>query len=133
MTEVCRNVEIEPTLQPLSGETFQRRTANTEDHTRQDIRAKGFWGSQKVSAFFDIQVFNPYVPSNSTGSQAANYRRHEREKRRAHERSIIEVKHGSFTPLVLSTTGGWGSSAQVTFKWLANLISVKHKNHTAKL
>ena len=29
--------------------------------------------------------------------------------------------------IVLSITRGWGPSAQVTFKWLANLISVKYK------
>ena len=127
LTEVCPNVEIEPTLQPLSGETFQRRTANVEANARQDIKAQGFWGSQRESAFFDVRVFNPYAPSNSTGSQAANYRRHEKEKRRAYERRILEVEHGSFTPLVFSTTGGWGPSAQVTFKRLASLISVKHK------
>ena len=127
MTVVCKNVEIEPTIQPLSGETFQNRTANKEDNARQDIRAQGFWGGQKESAFFDIRVFNPYAPSNSTKSQEANYRRHEKEKRREYKRRIIEVEHGSFTPLVLSTTGGWGPSAQVTFKRLANLISAKYK------
>ena len=127
MTEVCSNVETEPTLLPLSGETFQRRTANVEANARQDIRAQGFWGGQRESAFFDVRVFNPYAPSNSTGSQAANYRRHEKEKRRTYERRILEVEHGSFTPLVLSTTGGWGPSAQVTFKRLASLIAAKYK------
>ena len=114
-------------VSPLSGETFQNRSANVEDNARQDIRAQGFWGGQKESAFFDVRVFNSYAPSNSTVSQAANFRRHEKEKRRAYERRIIEIEHGSFTPLVLSSTGGWGPSAQVTFKRLANLISVKYK------
>lgn len=127
MTKVCYNVETEPTLLPLSGESFQRRTANVEANARQDIRAQGFWGGQRESAFFDVRVFNPYAPSNSTGSQAANYRRHEMEKRRTYERRILEVEHGSFTPLVLSTTGGWGPSAQITFKRLASLIAAKYK------
>ena len=40
VTEVCRNVEIEPTLQPLSGKSFQRRTANTEDNAQQTSELK---------------------------------------------------------------------------------------------
>ena len=44
-----------------------------------------------------------------------------------YERRIFEVEHGSFTPLVLFTTGRWNPSAQVTFKRLANLTSVKQE------
>ena len=54
------------------------------------------------------------------------YRRHEREKRRAYEQRVLEVEHGTFAPLVLSTSGGWGPSATVAFKRLAGLISEKY-------
>ena len=40
--------------------------------------------------------------------------------------SASSVEHGTFTPLVLSTSGGWGSSATVAFKRLAGLISEKY-------
>ena len=43
LTEVCHNVATEPTLQPLNGETFSYRTANTDAEARADIRARGFW------------------------------------------------------------------------------------------
>ena len=43
LTEVCHNVAIEPKLQPLDGETFQYRSANTDTEARLDIRARGFW------------------------------------------------------------------------------------------
>ena len=43
--EVCVNVVREPTLQPLSGETFQHRTTSRDPDARLDIRARGFWGS----------------------------------------------------------------------------------------
>ena len=36
-----------------------------------------------------------------------------------------EVEHGSFTPLVLSTSGGWGPSAIVAFRRLPGLIASK--------
>ena len=47
------------------------------------------------------------------------------EKRRKYERRVLHVEHGSFTPLVFSTSGGWGPSATVTFRRLASLISNK--------
>ena len=71
-------------------------------------------------------MFNSHAPSNCKTSTAACYRRHELEKRRAYERRIIEVEHGSFTPIVLSTSGGWGPLATVAFRRLAGLLSIKH-------
>ena len=115
-------------LQALAGETFNERTANTEDNARLDVKAQGFWGSNREIAFFDVRVFNPYASSNCSGTIAASYRRHEKEKRRAYERRVIEVEHASFTPIVLSTTGGWGPSASIVFKRLASMISEKHSS-----
>ena len=42
-TEVCPNVGVEPQLQPLSGETFQYRTVNTDECSHLDIQTKNFW------------------------------------------------------------------------------------------
>ena len=128
LTETCHNVEVEPHLQALAGETFNERTANTEDNARLDVKAQGFWGSNREITFFDVRVFNPYASSNCSGTIAASYRRHEKEKRRAYERRVIEVEHASFTPIVLSTTGGWGPSASIVFKRLASMISEKHSS-----
>ena len=36
LTEVCPNVSTEPALQPISGETFSHRSANTDDGARLD-------------------------------------------------------------------------------------------------
>lgn len=44
--EVCTQVCVEPTLQPLSGELLQPRSANTEDNASLDIKAEGFWSRQ---------------------------------------------------------------------------------------
>ncbi len=35
------DVELEPTLQPLTGERLSHRTANTEDGARLDVKARG--------------------------------------------------------------------------------------------
>ena len=53
------------------------------------------------------------------------YRSHENAKKRSYDQRIREVEHGSFTPLVLSCTGGMGRAAINTYKRLATLISTK--------
>ena len=45
------DVEVEPKLQPLTGESFWHRTANTDPDARADIRVRGFW-TQGSNAFF---------------------------------------------------------------------------------
>ena len=85
-----------------------------------------FWDNSRRSTFIDVRVFNAHAPSNSTFSTDACYRRHERKKRRNYEQRVIEVEHGTFTPLVHSSSGGWGLSATVAFKRLASLISQKY-------
>ena len=52
-------------------------------------------------------------------------RKHENQKKRAYEQRVREVERGSFTPLVLSLTGGLGNAASVCYKRLASLISAK--------
>jgi len=42
--EVCPNVAIEPTLQPVTNEQFFHHSANTECGARLDVRAQSFWG-----------------------------------------------------------------------------------------
>ena len=42
LSQVTKNVKIEPVLQSLTGEIFEQRTANTNDDAPLDIRAKRF-------------------------------------------------------------------------------------------
>ena len=125
MTEVCHNVCTEPHLQPLSGESLAYSTANTDDEARLDISAQGFWGNRHQRAFFDVRVFNPNARSYRELQLPSVYRRQEREKQRKYEQRIREVEHGSFTPLVFSTSGGMAKSATVAYKRLASMLSIK--------
>ena len=72
----CPNVGIEPTLQPLSGESFPLRSTNVEEQARLDIKAQNFWDNSKRSAYLDVRVFNAHAPTNSNASTKACYRRH---------------------------------------------------------
>ena len=125
LSEVCHDVSIEPSLQPFTGETLASSSAITEDSARLDVAASGFWGGQYERAFFDVRVFNPYAPSNRQ-PLATCYRKHENIKKRAYEQRVREIEHSSFTPLVLSLTGGLGKAATVCYKRLASMLSSKH-------
>ena len=39
--------------------------------------------------------------------------------------SAIDIKHVTFTPLVLSTTGGMGHVAEILYNWLASILAEK--------
>ena len=125
MKEVCHNVTIEPVLQPLSGETLYPRSAIVDDNARSDVRAEGFWDCRQQQAFFDVKVFNPSAASYRNKSLQSCFRRLEAGKRREYQDRIINVEHGSFSPLIFSTSGSMGPSASVVFRRLASLVSTK--------
>ena len=60
------------------------------------------------------------------------YKKNEREKRRAYDQRIREVKHGSFSPLVFSTAGGMGPSASVVYKRIASMLAQKYDQAYSK-
>ena len=57
ISEVCPNTEIEPSLQPLTGERRERRSANSRDDSRLDIRCRGFYQTLQ-DAFFLIYGYS---------------------------------------------------------------------------
>ena len=132
MAEVCHDVCTEPSLQPLTGETLTGASAISEDGARLNIAASGFWGGRHNRAFFDVRVFNPYASSNRQPI-ATCYRKHENLKKRAYEQRVREIEHGSFTPLVLSLTGGLGNAAKVCYKRLASMIASKRDQPYSKI
>ena len=97
-SEVCTDVEIEPTLIPLTGEVLPKSTKSSDD-ARLDIAARSFWQRGERS-LFDVRVFNPFAPSYSKQKLSNAFLSNEREKKRAYNRRVIEVEHGSFAPFV---------------------------------
>ena len=65
-------------------------------------------------------------PTASPSPPSTCYRKHENTKKRANEQRVQEIEHGSFTPLVLSATGGMGNAATICYKRLASMIATKH-------
>ena len=110
-------------LQLLSGESFSHNSAITEDGARLDVAMYGFWGGRFEKAFVDVRVFNPSAQSNRHGPLSSVYRKHEQEKKRQYDQRVHEVEHATFTPLVLSATGGMGRAATTFYKRLVSMIT----------
>ena len=54
------------------------------------------------------------------------YDRAEKQKIRAYNDRIVNVKHETFVPLIFSTSGGMGGQAETFVKLLCNKISTKN-------
>lgn len=75
--QTCRNVAIEPALQPQSGESLRFKSACSDDGSRLDIKAKGLWDCSHQSAFLDVRVFNPLADSYKNKPLSSCYSQHE--------------------------------------------------------
>ncbi len=122
LTEVCNNVCTEPVLQPVTGEVLRGASANTQAGARLDIAANGVWGGTFERTYFE---FNPHPPSNRHADPQTIYRKHEQIKKRAYEQRIREIEHATFSPIVLSATGGLAREATIFYKRLASMLSSK--------
>ena len=127
---VCTDVEIEPVLQDITGEELGRGS-NCAPDARLDICARGFWQKQE-SAFFDVRVFHPNADSYRDLELQQVYRNHENEKKRQYSKRVLDIEHGTFTPLVFTTTGGMGKECLLYHSRLAHLISIKKGEQYAK-
>ena len=125
LTEVCSDVCVEPDLQPITGEQLTGASSNIQDGARLDIAANGFWGGRYERTFFDVRIFNPHARSNCQTSLTTCYRKHKNIKKRTYEQRVREVEHASFTPLVLSASGGMASEATTFYKHLASKLATK--------
>ena len=93
--------EIEPKLTPLTGKELDSRTANTANEARIDIRARGVWirGQQAV---LDVRACDPNACRYLNKSLQQCHIMNEQLKRKAYNERVLQIKHGTFTPLVFS-------------------------------
>ena len=122
LTEVCKDVKVEPELLPL-GDSGTRST-NEAEKARLDVSAVGIWSTMERT-FLDVRVFHPNSPSYLNTAPAQLYIQQEREKKRMYNDRILQVEKGSFSPLIFTTTGGMGPEATRYHKKVAELISLK--------
>ena len=123
LSTVCKDVQVEPVLQQITGETLNRE-ANRAPDARLDIRARSFWERQR-SAFFDVRVCHPNAESYRQQNPEQIYKQHENEKKRQYGSRVMEVEQGTFTPLIFSSTGGMGAECKLYHKRLVELLAIK--------
>ena len=124
LNEVCLDVEEEPLLQEITGEVFAMKTANIEKDARLDVAARGLW-VRGQKAFCDIRVFNPLAKCHRTKDLVKVHEIHEKEKKRKYAQRVIDVEHGTFTPLVFSCFGGMSRECCSFYKKLSEKMAEK--------
>ena len=127
MNEVDHDVEIEPKLQPLQGESFVNNSTTTEDESRLDIKANGLWGSRFSRAFFDVKISKPHAKTSRKLHKDA-YKYHETLKNSKYQQRILNVEQqSSFCPIIFGCTGGAAPTATRTMQRLAEKLSEKRQ------
>ena len=130
LSQVCKDVATDPALQPVTGENFALRSANIEDNARLDVKARGFFRSGQC-AFFDIRVAHVNASCYGDLSTEQILDRAEKEKKRAYNSRVMEVEHGTFTPIVFGTNGAMGEECakkngkrySTVMQWLRTRLS----------
>jgi hypothetical protein len=122
LKEVCRDVQIEPPLQPVGGIALSSGS-NIKEGARLDVRARGFWREGQQS-FYDVRV------TNADNTQSAKplksvLRNNETDKKREYNTRVMEVEQGTFTPLVFTVKGVMAPEATRFYKTLAGKIAEK--------
>ena len=91
LTEVChalRNRTLPTASNPLSGEQLKYKTA---DGARLDVVAENIWSKNRLKAFFDVKVFNPFSKSYANTPLAQCHRHLEQDKRKTVLKSNIKT------------------------------------------
>lgn len=107
LSEVCHNVTIKPPLQPLDGEPFTYRTANTDSGARLDIKARGFWHHGQ-DATLTLGFSTPMLQATTAKILQRSIKGKNKIKKRSYGQRVHDVENGIFTPLIFSTSGGMG-------------------------
>ena len=64
MSDVCYDVEIEPKLQSLQGETLVNNSIKTVEGARLEVKANRLCGSRFSRTLCDVKVFNPHAKTS---------------------------------------------------------------------
>ena len=103
LKDICKDVRTEPELLPVGNVLIE--SSNIAEKARLDVSAIGLW-SPMERTFLDVRVVHPNAVSYRDKTIEKIYEIHEKEKKRSYNQRVMQVERATFTPLVLSTTGG---------------------------
>ena len=124
LRKVYTDVETEPSLQPVNGEQV---VGLTGDEARPDVRARGVCRKGQ-NAYFDIRVTNPSSNSQKNQTIEKVLKKHEAENKRQYNDRIMNIEHGTFTPLIFALNGRVGTECSI---FCASVEVVRSKMATA--
>ena len=106
----------------MSGKTLIPKAANKSSEARLDISARGVWTTGQRS-FFDPRVFNQFARRYSGLTLSQAYKTNDNEKKRHYNDHVMSVDHGTFTPLVFSSSGGMAPECFVFYQKLYSVVA----------
>ena len=121
---VCNDVQIEPPLQSVPPRVTLNPDANTKEDARLDVRARGYWRDGQ-NAYFDVCVTNADCESQRNTSLKQVLRKHDLKKKSQYNQRVMQIEHGTLTPLIFTTTGAMSRDCLKYHKSLAEKISEK--------
>ena len=129
MSEVCYDVEIEPKLQSLQGESFVNNSTTTDEDARLDVKTNGLW-AQGLAEPSLMSVFHPHAKtSRRLLKDAYNY--HESPKNSNYQQRVLQADQSSFCPLIFGCTGGDAAAATRTMQRIAEKLNEKrHQSYS---
>ena len=128
LKKVCSDVETEPQLQAMDGEGINGLTG---DNTKPYIRARGVWRNGQ-NAYFDVRITNTNSPSQKHLTSEKILEKHEKEKKRQYNDRVMNIEHGTFTPLVFSVNGVMSKECSMFHKYLHKKLPIKQTNAMKK-
>ena len=128
LTEVCKDVDIEPQLLPVTGETSNNRNANTSNEARVYMKSRGFWvRGQQV--FFDVRLFDPNTNRYFHKALLQCYIQNEKDNKRQYNERVLDLTM-EISPLLYSQFMGYRKRECSTFyNRLAKKIAKKRELH----
>ena len=128
VAEMCvfvglKAVQKEKLLQPCDNHALHF-ASNLAPDARMDVVANGLWRPFQTT-YFDVRVFHPNSTSYLKTPIERLYRMNEAAKNQAYGRRVREVEGGSFTPLVMSTSGGMAKEFEKTLRRMASRVAMR--------
>ena len=83
--------------------------------------------SHGVTAFFDVRVRHVNSKCNQGKATSTIFKEQEEKKKQKYQQRVLDVKMGSFIPLVFGTNSGMGANCNCFLKCLAEKLSEKNE------